>query len=362
MRNLIKPLALLFCITLAIDAHSQKQDDSRYLAGAVPEVDGKVVFSKEFSIPGMTQQDIFSRTLKWMESRLAKNANNSRVLYINEEEGQLVGTGEEWLVFTSKALSLDRTLVTYQLTALCQDEKCELSVEKIRYTYRGGEEKYIAEEWIADKYALNKDKTKLVRGIAKWRRKTVDFVDELYLGLADVLRYGITAKTVMDAEDNEESNIVRKTGQLSGPMVIVPMSDMQNVQEAEQTSMDTSSDSGKQYMEVEADELDAGLIQADKGKLVISIGNDPFNMTMMTADAGGSLGEIEGKRVIFIMLSPDQPYGQIDSAEEYIVSFYPDGSNQPSVILTCRKHAAPAAAEGMPHTYAGEILKAEILK
>lgn len=37
---------------------AQDKDDSKYLAGAVPEVDGKVVFTKEFSIPGMSQDEI----------------------------------------------------------------------------------------------------------------------------------------------------------------------------------------------------------------------------------------------------------------------------------------------------------------
>ena len=54
-----------------------------------------------------------------------------------------------------------------------------MEVEKIRYTYRE-KEKYAAEEWITDKYALNKAKTKMVRGLAKWRRKTVNFADNLF--------------------------------------------------------------------------------------------------------------------------------------------------------------------------------------
>ena len=35
-----------------------------------------------------------------------------------------------------------------------------------------------------DKYALNKTKTKLVRGLAKWRRKTVDFADDIFMDVA----------------------------------------------------------------------------------------------------------------------------------------------------------------------------------
>lgn len=54
---------------------------------------------------------------------------------------------------------------------------------KIRFTYRETE-KYKAEEWITDEYALNKAKTKLVRGLAKWRRKTVDFADDIFMDVA----------------------------------------------------------------------------------------------------------------------------------------------------------------------------------
>ena len=38
-------------------------DEKLYLAGAVPEKDGKVVFSREFSIPGMSEEDIFNRKI-----------------------------------------------------------------------------------------------------------------------------------------------------------------------------------------------------------------------------------------------------------------------------------------------------------
>lgn len=59
---------------------------------------------------------------------------------------------------------------------------------------------------------------------------------------------------------------------------------------------------------------------------------------MMTANAGGSLGKIAGnKAVVFTILSPDQPYGQMDAAQNYTVRFYPNGQNEPSIILECKK-------------------------
>ena len=84
----------------------------------------------------------------------------------------IAGIGEEWIVFRSSALSLDRTLTNYQITVTCKPGQCLMEIEKIRFSYRETE-RYTAEEWITDKYALNKSKTKLIRGLAKWRKKDV---------------------------------------------------------------------------------------------------------------------------------------------------------------------------------------------
>ena len=56
MKNLTQVLFALFCLCMPALLHAQR-DDSKYLAGAVPEADGKVVFTKDFSIPGMSQDD-----------------------------------------------------------------------------------------------------------------------------------------------------------------------------------------------------------------------------------------------------------------------------------------------------------------
>ena len=163
-------LFLALPIAMKADSAKEKKDDSRYLVGAVPEVDGKVIFSKEFQIPGMSQAQIYDTVMKWMTERLKENQNvDSRVVYADEDKGTIAGIGEEWIVFSSSALSLDRTLINYQITVTCKPGNCLVELEKIRFTYRDTE-KYKAEEWITDKYALNKTKTKLVRGLAKWRR------------------------------------------------------------------------------------------------------------------------------------------------------------------------------------------------
>ncbi|WP_300704511.1 DUF4468 domain-containing protein [Bacteroides sp.] len=388
MKKLTQLLFALFCFCLPamLQAQDKDKDDSEYLVGAVPEVDGKVVFTKEFSIPGMSQDEIYQRVLGWMEARLKKNENNSRVVYSDKEKGQIVGTGDEWIVFSSSALSLDRTKITYQLTVNCQPEKCTFEVEKVRFSYREGKEKYTAEEWIVDKYALNKAQDKLVRGLAKWRRKTVDFVDDLSQGVAEALSAS-TAKAPV--EEKKEEKKVEKTVVASGPIVITPKQQVtvespkvQVSAPAQQapaatvvipatpltpatkvepaTTTPAAVNQAQGYKQVAPAQLSADAIQTGAGKLVIVIGEEPFNMTMMTANAGGSLGKVSGKPVIFSILSPDQPYEQIEKAEKYTIRFYPTGQNEPSVILECKKLPSPAAMEGMPRTYVGEILKAMV--
>lgn len=366
MKKMTHLLFALLCLCMPAVLSAQERDDSKYLNGAVPEVDGKVVFTKEFSIPGMSQDEIHKRMLNWMDARLKQNENTSRVVFADKEDGQVVGVGDEWIVFSSTALSLDRTKINYQLTALCQPEKCTLKVEKIRFNYREGKEKYTAEEWITDKYALNKAHTKLIRGLAKWRRKTVDFVDALALGAAEALSAATTDAT--EAKKKEEAKEQKSTAQ-SGPIVINPKNVVVPTTETvtpapvntQATAPETEAiPATASYKQVVPDQLPATAIQTGAGKLVIVIGNDPFNMTMMTANSGGSLGKVNGKPVVFSILSADQPYEQMEKAESYIVRFYPTGQDEPTVILECKKLPSPAAMDGMPRTYVGEILKATV--
>lgn len=378
MKKIIIGICCGWCLTTGcVSLMAQTNPDTKYLVGAVPEVNGKVVFSKEYQIPGMSQEEVFDRVANWMEGRLALNKNNSRVVLKDKEKGQLVGLSDEWIVFSSTALSLDRTRILYQLFVECQAESCRLEVNKINYIYREGKERYSAEEWVVDKYALNKDKTKLVRGLAKWRRKTVDLMDNLCLELADALsavRPTPEALAAAEAAAAEEQKKEEKSVATSGTMVInqrnrVEMSGgnaAANATAAANAAANTTAAANATSAVVSnapaaanaaATNAPAAALNPSEGRLVIVIGSDPFNMTMMTANAGGSLGTYQGKQVIFTILSPDQPYDQMERAESYEVRFYPNGANQPSLTFRCRKMQAPAAIDGMPRTYIGEIIK-----
>ncbi|WP_270229809.1 DUF4468 domain-containing protein [Parabacteroides bouchesdurhonensis] len=169
----------LLLLLLFIPALLAAQNDQRYLAGAVPEIDGKVVFSKEFNAPSLSQDQIYDVLLNWAQGYF--NNEDERVVYANKEKGEIAALGNTYIIFQSNAISLDRALMSYQFTAECEGSACTLKISAIRYTYdvayQREPEKYTAEGFITDKYAINK-KGKLIRSASKFRKATIDFVDK----------------------------------------------------------------------------------------------------------------------------------------------------------------------------------------
>ncbi len=168
------------------EAEKKKADDKNndiYLAaGAVPEVDGKVQWTCDINVPGKNAQQIYDEMLRIM-SKLTKEENQlerSKVALVNEQEHKIASTMQEWLVFTSTFLSLDRAKMSYILNADCEDGHVKLTMERISYVYGEGKDTnyYKAEEWITDKNAVNKKHTRLLP--IKFRKKTIDRKNELF--------------------------------------------------------------------------------------------------------------------------------------------------------------------------------------
>ena len=165
--------------------------DAKYMAGAVPEVDGRVVFSTTIKAPGKSAGEIYDLLHADMV-KLTKEENQfeqSQLTREDRESGQIVGNYQEWLVFKNKPLNLDRTRLLYTLVADCHDGEAAIRMTRIAYFY--DEERtpqtYKAEEWISDTYGLNKKKTKLARVSGKFRRKTIDRKDYLFERFQHVL-------------------------------------------------------------------------------------------------------------------------------------------------------------------------------
>ena len=158
---------------------------SKYLAkDAVPEVDGKVCWNTTISAPGKSAQQIFAILHQQLE-KMVKEPNQiegSAIIVDDSQQHKLGAIFHEWLVFKSNALTLDRTKLNFVVEVKCLDGKAEVSINRITYDYEVGRDvtHYTAEEWITDKYAVNKKHTKLYPISAKFRRKTIDRKDYIF--------------------------------------------------------------------------------------------------------------------------------------------------------------------------------------
>lgn len=174
-----------------IEKQTSTNTSQKYLAGAVPEVDGRVVFETTIKAPNLTADQIYDRLLDLL-TQLTKTSNQleqSRITIADKDKHEIVANYQEWLVFKSTALVLDRTRLLYTLMADCRDGEATVKMTRIVYIY--DEERnpttYKAEEWINDKYGLNKKQTKLSRVSGKFRSKTIDRKDYLFEKLQEFM-------------------------------------------------------------------------------------------------------------------------------------------------------------------------------
>jgi len=173
------------------EVNTKAKVEAKYLKGAVPEVNGQVVFSKHIEAPGKTASQIYDIMLQYME-RLTKTSYQieSKISTSDAEKHEIVGIYQEWLVFKNTTLSLDRTRFFYALRAQCSDGAVDVEMLRIRYLYEEERtpQRMTAEEWITDKESVNKKNTKLLPMSGKFRRKTIDRKDYLFNKFESLLK------------------------------------------------------------------------------------------------------------------------------------------------------------------------------
>lgn len=185
---------LLACATMSTSIaqitapviEEKPETDIRYMAGAVPEVNGKVVLTRTVEVPaGLTQQEVMNRVDAWLV-RCTKDERmhyNQRLPKAADNELQHSYSME--LTFSKSFLAHDFAELAYVLAVRYEGGQLVMEMSHINYKYNENNKlnKYTAEEMIVDKYALNKKKTKLIFGFKKFRMKTIDLLDELQVSL-----------------------------------------------------------------------------------------------------------------------------------------------------------------------------------
>lgn len=158
---------------------------AKYAAGAVPVVDGKVVFSQSFELPGKSKAEIYSSLLNFAQSLTKEEGSGeqSRVSRSDEANGLVAVNMEEMMYFKRTGWVTNAARFYYQLLFEVSDGGYKATLRNIHYLYdeeHNGGINYSAEEWITDDKALVKHGRKLSRYSGKFRTATIDRKDELF--------------------------------------------------------------------------------------------------------------------------------------------------------------------------------------
>lgn len=333
--------SLLFFLCAVFSLVVSAQDNPKYLVGAVPEVDGKIVFSKKIPVKGqISDEQLFSLMEKWAinnydNAQTDEKDLNNRVLLSKADDKMIACFGEKYLEFKRSSLVLDRAKMIYQLILETKDGTCEVTLRNIKYSYSDSKKLLPAEEMISDKIALNKKGDKLNRYYDKFRIHTVDSVNSIYKSI-DIYLNGINttgATTSLQAEAKTYSApaVPQKDSSVEVPLAAAAQSISDPVQVA--PSIPVTSNNAPQT-------IDAGGVAAMEGFRQITPDKIPGNiikllgdwtlitsgtadqMNVMTASWGG-LGTFWEKPVSFCFLNPSRYSVQtMDKGETYTISFY----------------------------------------
>ena len=173
-------------------AGSAADPDAKYLAGTVPEENGKIVFTMDLDAPGQSAETIYNKLYSCING-LTKGEDElpeSGIALVNPKEHIIAARFKEWLVFTNNFLSLDRSEFNFTLIANCTDGHAHVTMERMSYSYEEDRPTGFhstAEEIISDKAALNKKGTKVNKVTGKFRRKTIDRKDAIFQALTQAL-------------------------------------------------------------------------------------------------------------------------------------------------------------------------------
>lgn len=322
---------ILFLLFLCLPLMTMAQTDPKYLAGAITMDDGKVSFKNEIQAPSLTQEQMYETMLDWANERFHPDEKfNARVLYTDKEQGSIAVAGEEYIVFSSTALSLDRTRIYYQLFINCAAGKVDIDMTRIRYWYdeaRDGGEKYTAEEWITDDMALNKSKTKLAPICGKFRKGTINLKDELFTSIQNTLGNKVLGGTQAAAVTPDVT-----VTQNNNAIVLVPATPVvATATEPAPTLVETA----ESVAPTSASGIEEQIKTATR--ITITAGND--EQFEIGKECWGGFGQLFGKEVAFCLLDTQKTMGNMLMAESktYKISFYQAGQSEPSVVISCKK-------------------------
>ena len=169
----------LFVILLMLPLLLNAQNESKYMAGAVPEVDGKVVFTRYLNVSEFNQEQIFNAITDWATKTFT--GNNARIIISDPDNGTSVAQNQNEII-ARIGLFPAKVKMSSIIKIVCNNGSCVMETSRIRFTNNPSTEKptdiITAEEYITDRYAMNKERTKVHKGIGDYRTGTIDIIDK----------------------------------------------------------------------------------------------------------------------------------------------------------------------------------------
>lgn len=207
MRKIIIALLMLLPAFTSVTAQETKAND--YLAGAVPTVNGCVVFKQTYQVPGKTQSEIFTALKNYTITQVLEGPNHlpqARITEADSLNGTLAASMDEYLYFKRTKWQIHRVHFYYQLVFEVKNGSFDVTMRNIHYKYDpeanpgGMDADYRAENWITDEAALTKDGKRLARISGKFRKNTIDRKNELFKEAARAAGVKFKTRTI-EVED-----------------------------------------------------------------------------------------------------------------------------------------------------------------
>ena len=169
----------------ALFERKDKEIPAKYMQGGVPEVNGKVTWEKTYKVEGLPADKVYEKALSYFSSLVQgeEQTGKSALTVVDRIGHKIIARAQEWLVFSDKAWSLDKSKMNYAVSVECTDGECKVLITNISYIYEEGrptEAHYTAEEMISDKVAFNKKGTGFTKGgTKKFRICTIDRMEQI---------------------------------------------------------------------------------------------------------------------------------------------------------------------------------------
>ena len=350
----------ILLVLLLIPALLHAQSD-KYMAGAVPEVDGKVVFTRELNVSGFSGEQIYNALLDWSHKTFTENS--SRILYTDAQRGVIAAQGEEVMIIKI-GLFPGKVKAMYMLTINSSDGKCTLTTSRIRYknnpSSKDGEEIITAEEYITDKYALNKTKTKIFRGTGDYRSKTIDIVDRIaseaqnaVYSYNNVAQQPVYAQAVQQPVPQQSVQQTQQTQLQQQPQQTQPQ--QTQPQKAVAAKIDAPADFSTEGMKsISPVEIPENIrnLASEKGFYITEVGGRKLD----NAIAGkGALDISSGKASSMFSLTSntDNILFLMEMTDSYTLVLLGE-NNRPALEIKCKK------GQQFDKTFVGEIVEAKI--